>query len=449
MSKVIKVLVLSHISELLGGAERSMLDVFDYLSKEYGVQPEFILREPVKSLVPAIKKRGWKYHALDYTFWSNSKPLTSVDDIAYNLKRNQKAISSIEKIIKTTRPDIVVTNSVVCPWAALAAHNQQVPHVWFVREYGDLDHGRVYEIGRKKTLEDVGNLSELVVTISEALERHLASYISRDKLTVLYNPFNLKQIEKGAEIKVKSPYHDSSSLKLIITGNLAKSKGQLEAIEAVGLLNKVGHNTELCIIGSDTDKTYMAKLMQQIEEYNVEDKVHILGYKTNPLAYVSLADVGIMSSRMEGFGRVTFEYLVLGKPVVGANTGATPEMVGNGKNGYLFDPDDKRSLVNALENYVKDKSLIKTHGKNSRTKALQMMQGSHNIDNLFKKIERVASEKNVKKTEPINYFAYMKQQKSTLKSSLTIKRRAYKSLKRHAKRAYFKGRSIKTKLLGS
>ncbi len=46
-NKPINVLVLSHISDMLGGAERSMLDVFDNLSKKYDVRPEFIMREPV------------------------------------------------------------------------------------------------------------------------------------------------------------------------------------------------------------------------------------------------------------------------------------------------------------------------------------------------------------------------------------------------------------------
>lgn len=153
--KKIKILVLSHISELLGGAERSMVDVFDYWAARYNIEPEFIVREPVKSLGPALDKRGWKYHALNYTFWSDGRPPVHPQQILHNAAQNARAVQAIEEIIAKSKPDVVMTNSIVCPWAALAAQNARVPHVWFAREYGDLDHGRVFEIGREKTWQDI------------------------------------------------------------------------------------------------------------------------------------------------------------------------------------------------------------------------------------------------------------------------------------------------------
>jgi glycosyltransferase involved in cell wall biosynthesis len=452
-SKKIKVLVLSHISELLGGAERSMLDVFDHWAKHYGVEPEFILREPVKSLAPALDARGWKYHALRYTFWSDSKPPVSPQDILTNAAYNGRAIQSIQKIIAQSKPDIVMTNSIVCPWAALAAHYQRVPHVWFAREYGDLDHGRIFEIGRQQTWQDIGNLSDLVVTISKSLAEHVAQYVPAQKVAILYNPFAVDEIRTKAAKKVASPFTSSSSLKTVLLGNVAASKGHLEAVKAVAELNKRGLKTELCLIGQAGEADLMNEINKIIAKNNLADKIHFTGHQMNPMAYIMHADVGIMASKREGFGRVTFEYLALGKPVVGANSGATPEMVIDGQTGFLFDPGSVDSLVAALSHYAKDQNLIKTHGQNAGNHAERMMHGPHNIDALFQKIAAIAAKGQTTAPQPINFthrwLEYVEIADKALKSeTLSIKKILKLRLRQKAKPVYYKLRSLKTKALG-
>jgi glycosyltransferase involved in cell wall biosynthesis len=399
-----KVLVLSHISELVGGAEKSLLNVFDLWTKEYDIKPEFILRMPVGTLGKALKERGWKYYEFDYSFWSESNPPKTKELIAKNAEKNTRAVVEIERVIKKTKPDVVITNSVVCPWAALAAYNQKVPHVWFVREYGDLDHSRVYEIGREKTLQDVGNLSNLVIANSKALRKHLEKYIDIEKLTVLYNPFDIKKLNKLAQEKVKSPYKDKKSLKLVATGSLTPSKGQLDIVKAVAKLNRQGVNTELCLVGSNGPKEYEEEIRKIIKSQNLKDKIHLVGHQKNPLAYIALADVGVMASRQEAFGRVTFEYMAVGKAVVGTNAGGTTEMVSPGQNGYLYERGNIEQLADCLRNYAKDKRLIKVHGDNSAKKVLEMMNSQFNAEKLFEKIESIGAAKHPSNQKPINYM---------------------------------------------
>jgi glycosyltransferase involved in cell wall biosynthesis len=450
----IKILVLSHISELLGGAERSMLDVFDYWAKQYDIEPEFIIREPIKSLAPALTQRGWKYYPLRYTFWSDGRPPTHPQDILINAGHNARAVEAIEGIIAETKPDIVMTNSIVSPWAALAAYYQRVPHIWFVREYGDLDHGRVFEIGRDKTWQDVGNLSDLVVTISKSLADHVTQYVDKQKVTILYNPFNIEAIRQRAAEKVNSPFKKQSSLKVIMLGNLAASKGQLEAIKAVAKLNQRGFETELCVIGQMPEKDYMQSINEAIAKHKLQDKVHLLGYKTSPLAYVRLSDVGVMASRREGFGRSTFEYLAAGKAVVGANSGATPEMVLDGQTGYLFEPGDPDSLADALEHYAKDKELAERHGQNAAKHARAMMSGDQNADALFKKVAAVAAKPHTDTTVPINFthrlleYVELAQDAAGKSEAYSIRRQVKMRLKQKARPAYYKLRSLKTKMFG-
>src|SRR3990167_1533759 len=177
--------MLSHSSEL-GGAERSMIDLFDHWTKQGLVEPHFIIRTPLKNMVPEIKNRGWSYDTLYYTNWSQRNPSKEAESVFRNAIFNTEAIFAIEKIIQKIRPSVVMTNTIVSPWAALAAYFQNVPHVWFVREYGDIDHQHVFELGREKMLQDIDTLSDLVVTNSETLARHIGDYINKEKITALY-----------------------------------------------------------------------------------------------------------------------------------------------------------------------------------------------------------------------------------------------------------------------
>ena len=431
-----------------------MLDTVDYWSEHYDIEPSFILRKPLKSLATELTKRGWRYYELDYTFWSDAVPPTKSEDIFHRAVQNNRAIKDIETIIRDTNPDVVMTNSIVCPWAALAAYFQQKPHVWFVREYGDLDHGRVFEMDRQRTFEDIGTLSDLVVANSRTLAEHVSQYVPRNKLTTLYTPFKIAELLAKSAQKFTSPYKSKSSLKVVITGNLAPSKGQLEAVQAVSELVRDGHDIELCAIGSTDQKSYVSEIHATIVGNGAVHSIHLVGYQTNPMPYINASDIGIMASRKEAFGRVTFEYLLLGKPVIGANGGATPEMVQDGKTGYLYDPSDVKSLKAALLRYLEDRSQVAEQSGSAKKMSQTMLSGNYNADALFDKIKAIAKQGAVQSHRPINYFnrqldyVSIAQQVIDNTGSQSVKKLLRLKTRRKAKAAYNRLRSTKTKLRG-
>lgn len=401
MSKPVKILILSHSSEL-GGAERSMIDLFDYWTKGKLVEPHIIVRTPLKNMIPELKKRGWKYYPIHYTNWSQRKPSKRAEDVFRNARENARAIAEIEKVVEKVKPDVVMTNTIVSPWAALVAHFKQLPHVWFVREYGDIDHQHVFEIGREKMYQDIDTLSDLVVTNSKTLATHVAEIVASRKVSALYTPFDLEKLDRKASESAKNPFKYEDSLKTIITGRIAPSKGQDEAARAIGELNKSGISAELAIIGEPADPQDSKDLEYVIKEYGIEDRVHILGHQGNPLPIVKHADVGIMASQQEAFGRVTFEYMACGRPVVGASSGATPELVEVGKNGYLYKRGNVDSLTNQLKKYANDRQLVEKHGAQARLHAEEMMQGECSAEELYNKIKKLQKQP-AQKPQPLHF----------------------------------------------
>jgi glycosyltransferase involved in cell wall biosynthesis len=56
-----------------------------------------------------------------------------------------------------------------------------------------------------------------------------------------------------------------------------------------------------------------------------------------------------MSSKKETFGMVTVEGMASGLPIIGSNSGGTPEILEQGKYGKLFEPSNSQSLASVIK----------------------------------------------------------------------------------------------------
>lgn len=448
--RLIKVLILSHSSQYAGGGEMSMIDIFDVWVKKGLVDPEFVIRKPLEGMAPELRKRKYKFYPIHYTNWSQRNPSTSAESIYRGAVHNSLAVEEIESIIEKTKPDVVMTNTIVAPWAALAAYFKKVPHIWFIREYGDIDHQHVFELGREKMFQDIDTLSDLVITNSRTLAKHVEQYINKDKITTIYTPFDVKQLQEKSRTKVKSPFKHKNSLKLVMIGKIAKSKGQHMAAQAVGELQRAGQNVELCLIGVPADPKDLEQLKDVIKKYEIKDRVHLVGFQENKVALgmVRLADIGIMASQQEAFGRVTFEYLAIGLPVVGSNSGATPELVEDGVCGYLYKNGDAKDLERQLLKYTKSRNLLNEHSDAAKKKAYSMIRGKYSAEKVLRHIKNILDNKNQQKNEPLNFsrrwldYPLVAQQYIEDSGVISIKRLLYSRLRSKLKTIYLKGISF-------
>lgn len=398
LERPLRIMIASHSPEL-GGAELAVIDMLKYLEKQYGIEPHFILPAREK-LAHVVKQNGWKFSVVPYGVWAWHKLPKKAEDIYRERSRNLSAVKKLVGVIKKQQPDIVLTNTIVTPWAALAASVAGVPHVWYVHEYGDLDHGLEFELGRDKTLKDIGLLSELVIANSLAIQEHLTGYIPVEKLHTSYIPYDVAEVNERAGMSDVSVFATDTALKLVLVGRITPSKGQLDAVLAVGELVKRGINAQLCLVGGIQDEAYHQKIKTTIAKQGLTKNIIFVSHTDNPFTIIKSADVGLMPSRLEAFGRVTFEYLLLGKPVVGTKSGGTPEIVRDGENGFTFEYGKPKELADRLVEYVNNPALIVEHGKRAAEHANEMLSGEHGADNLYQQLLYVSRQQGSKQTFP-------------------------------------------------
>lgn len=367
----------------LGGAERSMITlVEDWYAEDPTFEAFFITKAPTGKFVEAIEARGWGYLALPYLGWAVSALPPTPVAAAAQARDDYAATLRIIEEMEQRRPDLVVTNTLVAPWGAFAAKTLGIPHVWFVREFGDLDHGLEFLQGRERTLEDIGLLSESVFVNSLALSAHVGASVDPAKVSVVYPRVDIESLgARSLEPIDLDPFPAASpeSLRIAMVGRISEAKGQLEAVEAVALLRDSGVDARLCLVGASEPPGFETRVHELAERLGVADRITITGEQSNPFPVVRAADVCVTASRIEAFGRTTLEYLALGKPVVASRTGGSAELIEEGESGYLYQPGDAAALATALSHYSANRSLIAVHGRAASTLAESIR--SRQLDN--------------------------------------------------------------------
>jgi glycosyltransferase involved in cell wall biosynthesis len=151
------------------------------------------------------------------------------------------------------------------------------------------------------------------------------------------------------------------SLKILVPGQLLRTKGQHTAIQAASLLNQKGVDFVMWIAGSASvaDKSkYHEYLKELVLANGLEERVFLLEWCPDIPALMRLADVVVLPTHTEGLPRVILEAMILKRPVISTPVGGVVDLIADGKTGLLGPVDDARALAENIEKLIHDRNLI-------------------------------------------------------------------------------------------
>lgn len=269
-----------------------------------------------------------------------------------SLRSHARALSSH---LKKHTIDLVWSNSVMTPIGAMASKQCSLPHIWNLREFGDLDFGYKFDLGLGLTRRFLKK-SGATIAMSHAIARHFKLDNGKEDSThtVIYDGLFF---EKELLTKPSSKPANSEKFEFILTGALCKGKGQTEAIHALRIVMRSFPETHLHLVG-DGD---MRELKHLTDNFGLNKNITFWGYQEDVSQHIAKANAGLMCSRNEGFGRVTVEYMAAGIPVIGYNGGATPEIIESGKTGLLYSGGCEQ-LADCMLRLIKDPDLAQSLG---------------------------------------------------------------------------------------
>jgi len=239
-------------------------------------------------------------------------------------------------------------------YAGLAARRLRIPVIW---------HARIAD--RDPMLDPLLlALSARVIAISHAVKSRFSRSRHAEKVRVVYNgidPEYWKPMERAA------PLHAGPTILLV--GRLSPEKGQATLVRAAPLVIERVPTARFVLLGADSngEADRLRRLAQQV---SVSEAVEIRPWMADPRPAFQEADVVVLPSRSEGFGRVLVEAACLGKPVVASRVGGIPEVVQDGQTGYLVPPDDPEALSERLLTLLGDRELRLRMGAAGRNRAL-------------------------------------------------------------------------------
>jgi glycosyltransferase involved in cell wall biosynthesis len=185
----------------------------------------------------------------------------------------------------------------------------------------------------------------------------LPSLFKNIKKYVIYNGIETDNIDhfKKNKLNTKNKKETKSNknnrIIFFSMGHLAPLKGYDILIKAFALFlknqNSQKQDAILIIAGGEPYKTgsgihkgLMESLKNLAKKEGVYNQVRFMGQVDNPSRLFKIADIFVLASLSEGFGRVNAEAMANGLPVISSCTGGIPEVVKNGITGFLCRPGD-------------------------------------------------------------------------------------------------------------
>jgi glycosyltransferase involved in cell wall biosynthesis len=101
----------------------------------------------------------------------------------------------------------------------------------------------------------------------------------------------------------------------------------------------------------------------------------------------------------ENFPTVCNEAMSAGRPVIGTNVGGIPEIIDDGVNGYLVEPERPEQIAQKVIKLFSEEQLLQAMGRNARKKAQEFSIEKH-MQNLEKIYAQVL--KKYKQRDPLN-----------------------------------------------
>ena len=289
-----------------------------------------------------------------------------------NIRKDILTFITLFKILKKERPHIIHTHSskagILGRWAALFAKVPIIIHTI---------HGFGFWYFTNKLIKRLFILIEvltswftdvLVVVSTEDMKIGLSKKIGKAyKYEIIRSGIDIKSI-RSSKISRKNLLRDlgiSSDEKIILKiAPFKKQKAPLDFIRMAKILKEKDPKMKfrfLLIGGGKLER----EIKNKIKRLELWDNILLLGWKEDPIPYLKLCDIFVLTSEWEGLPRTFLEAMACKKPIVATNVGGAEDVVKNEINGYLVPFGRMDIMADRIYHILKNKTLQGKMGKES------------------------------------------------------------------------------------
>src|SRR5438046_1909485 len=308
--------------------------------------------------------------------------------------RDVLAILRLARIIRRVRPQILHTHTAkagaVGRLAALFAGDARPPivvhtfHGHVLRGYFD----PVRTAGFRLLERWLARMSTALVAVSPQVRDDLVALgvAPRERFVVVRLGIELEQRVaaeqdgRGESRRVLGIAPDRFAVGWI--GRMTGVKRTDDVLRAFRRLRDRGVDACLCMIGDGPDRPAVER---RAHELGVMRDTLFLGYQEDVAPYYAAFDAMILPSINEGTPVSAMEALAAGRPVVATRVGGVPDVVQEGRDGFLVDPGATDDLAERLTRLARDPDLRERMGAAGRERVLPR----HAVARLIEDVDRL------------------------------------------------------------
>jgi glycosyltransferase involved in cell wall biosynthesis len=186
------------------------------------------------------------------------------------------------------------------------------------------------------------------VAISQEIARECESIAGMDasKVRLIYNGIDTVRFcpsTTKAQLRAELDLPVDRAI-VICHGRLEKHKNQEMLINAFAL--SASKNALLLILGEGCERERLERL---VADLGLTGRVRFLGFRKNTELYLQASDIYCLPSHLEGFSLALLEAMASGLICIATDIEGNNDAIKNGENGFLFNPDDTKKLVDLLD----------------------------------------------------------------------------------------------------
>ena len=304
------------------------------------------------------------------------------DDLPFRLKKNDVIFHKVEKLHHAifTHPlsEAALTEGIV---NAVIKYNLSIIHVHFAIPFAHSAiqakdilkkmginifvvttlHGTdVINLGRETPtiMSYILNQSDVVTAVSFDLAAKTKQlYNLKKEVQVIHNFMDFEQTLEIKNKHLKRRKFAKPNEKILI--HISNFRPIKRISDTLKVFLKVHSKmpSVLLLIGEGPDIENAKKLAIAMKK---QDSIHFIGKVKNPYKYLQLADALLVTSSYESFCLAALEAMTHGVPVFGTRVGGIPEVIEDGKSGYLVNLGDVNAMASNIEQHFFDeKNVIK------------------------------------------------------------------------------------------
>lgn len=339
------------------------------------------------ALIEAIRDKGFEIHIAAPEFNNCHEEVKALKKLGYILHdipmqrtgtsplNDAKTLSALYFLIKRIKPSHVLSYTIKpVIYGTLAAWAAKIPNRYA------LITGLGYAF---QQVEETGNRSKLQRLIHELYKQAL----SRATKVFFQNPddFNLfKQLKlissntpiavvNGSGVDVSEyavasfpmKVDDIPELRFLLIARLLGDKGVREYAKAAKLIKDKHPKAKFDLVGW-IDNNPDSIEQQELDQWVEEGTINFWGKLTDVKPAIEASSIYVLPSYREGTPRTVLEAMAMGRPIITTDAPGCRETVTNEVNGFLVPVKSVEGLVETMEKFILDPSLIETMGKASR-----------------------------------------------------------------------------------